>query len=111
MSARHPNTVTGALLRVALAGLLAGCVNVPPKPALFKPLPRPMAAEPATYVAPQFQAFIPWQYAPGATNYCWTLQTSSNLLDWIDVPTGCLTGETFTSPTNPFCFFRMKGSP
>lgn len=65
----------------------------------------------AVFVQPHFQSVTLWQYPPG--QWCWTLQSSSNLVDWIDVPGTvgrCITNSSATA-TNELLFFRLKGSP
>lgn len=62
-------------------------------------------------VQPPFEAFLFWQYAPGATNFCWTLQVSSNLVDWVDLPGACVTDPLTAYATNGSGFFRLKGAP
>lgn len=45
------------------------------------------------------------------SNYCWTLQSSSNLVDWVDQPSWCLTGIVdVNAQTNGAGFWRLKGS-
>lgn len=100
---------------VYLGGLvlaLAACSS-PPKP-LLPPLPSPgpfKAIRKAAGVNP-VNVTIPWLYPAGinASNYCWVLQTSSNLSNWIDAP-GCQTGTITVAASNSAAFFRLKGTP
>ena len=65
----------------------------------------------AAFLPPHFEKVVPWEYPPG--QWCWTLQSSSNLVDWIDVPAivgRCMTNSSVTA-TDTLLFFRLKGSP
>lgn len=89
---------------------LAGCV-VPPRAVPIPQARTPKQPQPAFFapLAPH-EWFIPWQYPEGVSNRCWTLQTSTNLADWTDVPSDCLTGSVDAYATNPARFYRLKGS-
>jgi len=52
-----------------------------------------------------------FRYPINACDYAWTLQASSNLVDWIDLGTssGCATGAVNVVGTDRM-FYRMKGS-
>lgn len=93
---------------ILLAFLLAGCVEVPPLPS-HKTVPHAPAGTNAPPPPPR-EWFIPWTYPPGLTNYCWTLQVSTNLATWADVPSDCLTGSLTVYATNNPQFFRLKGT-
>src|SRR5215472_10157477 len=60
---------------------------------------------------PPFLGIIPWQYLPGSNSFCWQLQASSNLIDWIDLPPRCQTDPVTVTASNQFQFFRLKGTP
>lgn len=94
-------------LSAALAALLllAGCVLRP----MPKTGPIPRAASAASYTN-RVDVSIPWELPADAQSRCWTLQSSTNLVDWADVPSACLTGETLVRATNQFMFFRLKGN-
>lgn len=96
--------------------LLAGCATQTVPKALnnlrqhtqFAPIQRFQQKQ---SVQPPFQAVIPWDYAPGSNNFCWTLQSSSNLVDWVDLPGACVTDPLTAYATNGSGFFRLRGSP
>ena len=106
---------------ILLALLMAGCAA--PKPYGFRPLfpPRPVlsmaprsseARKLDTTTTPPADRAIPWQYDTNAyapNSKCWTLQTSTNLVDWTDIPSPCLTGELRAYATNPAAYFRLRG--
>jgi hypothetical protein len=94
--------------------LLTGCAapkSTPPMPPIrHLALPKRIAANAPQVITLPRTNTVPWQYAPGASNYCWTLQTSSNLVDWVDLPGACVTDPLFAYATNAAAFFRLKGS-
>ncbi len=53
---------------------------------------------------------VAWVYPPGASNFCWTLQGSSNMVDWQDIRPSCATDPLVVFATNGFSFFRLKAS-
>lgn len=95
--------------------LLSGCAA---PPAGFRPLILPRVSIPAPSIevekmdmpAPRFEAVIPWQLPPDATNFCWRLQSSINLIDWVDLPDACLTDPVSVTASNSFLFYRLKGT-
>ena len=98
-----------------LCGLLfSGCI-VPPAP-VYRPLVSlravPRQADSVNYIPPLFQGFIPWQYGNIQSNlYCWQLQASSNLVDWIEVLNpSCLSDPVTVTASNQFMYFRLKGT-
>lgn len=110
---------------IVLTLVLVGCAA--PKPPVFKPMPQihkltlALPVAPAVIVPPPFQVVIPWQYIANSNRYCWTLQTSTNLVQWEDIldpslpvptafPTNCLTGFISVRATNAFRYFRLKGT-
>lgn len=84
------------------------CPPMPPRPpvALFKPIltdPNPPAG------LPPRERIVPWIYPAGIVPnmYCWTVQTSSNMVDWAEYP--CATDPCTAYATNPCAFFRLSG--
>lgn len=55
-----------------------------------------------------------FQYPAGCQNWNWTLQGSSNLVDWIDLADygrGCSGPRAVVAPAGRVYFYRMRGSP
>lgn len=105
---------------ILLPLLLASCAA---PPAGFRPLILPRVSTPARSIEAEkmdmptlrfepvtrFEAVIPWQLPPDATNFCWRLQSSTNLADWVDLPDLCLTDPVSVTASNSFLFYRLKG--
>lgn len=97
--------------------LMAGCIAVTHQPVANGPfhlnLPkRAIVASETNYVVPRWTNAISWVYPPGASNnYCWTLQGSSNLVDWVDLPDACVSDPLYGFATNTAGYWRLKGSP
>ena len=49
-------------------------------------------------------------YPPGASNYTWTVQMSTNLVTWRDVAPPVIDGWVNITNTLPAAFYRMKGT-
>ena len=101
-----------------LAALLAtGCVSSPPtkrSPSIFPPAPTPVLTRAAARVTrqavtPRSPVKIKFSYAPGESNYVWTLQISTNLVTWRDVAAPVIDGWVNITNTLPAAFYRMKG--
>ena len=93
--------------------LTAGCavVTQPPKGPIHLNLPKRAALAPQPFVAHQpWTNVIPWVYPPNPETYCWHLQSSSNLVDWVDVPGDCVKDPLYGFATNTAGFWRLKGS-
>lgn len=69
-----------------------------------------MAVVPTPVVVAPRTNSIPWQLPPGATNYCWTLQVSTDMVHWVDMPGACATDPLNVYATNGLSFFRLKAN-
>ena len=107
--------VRGISFAILLAFLLTSCAT---PPAGYRPLLRPMSVFPAsseaakmdTPPAPLTTCFI-WQYPTGAVVTAWILQSSSNLVDWVDIGPCPDCADPALQMSNACGFFRMKGTP
>ena len=104
-------------MRLSLCALflVAGCAApkaTKPMPTPLPPLPavRLLAPKPLLLSHPSTNT-VPWIYPPSInpSNFCWTLQSSANLVDWVDLPGACVTDPLFCWATNSFQFFRLRG--
>ena len=105
-------------MRLSLCALflVAGCAV----PKATKPTPPPLPPLPAlSLLAPKPLLLshlstntVPWIYPASInpSNFCWTLQSSANLVDWVDLPGACVTDPLYGFATNGAGFWRLKGS-
>lgn len=100
-----------------MALLLSGCATSKPiSPGPILPLkalmPAPRVPVDTNYVATIVPHAIPWQYPAGldVNRRCWTLQSSTNLVEWTDVRSGCETDPVLLDATNAFMFFRLRST-
>lgn len=105
-----------ALLCLLLTACNHGTLNVaktPPMPPM--PPARKLSVRPTAPVAPPPAFEFAFQFpANKSCNYNWTLQGSSNLVDWVDISTyvlSCPTGSVSIMADRPRYFFRLKGTP
>lgn len=106
-----------------MALLIAGCATPKTPPPAVNPKPVPgflqkirtrrielnqMMANVAG-VIPQGTNVLVWKLPPDASIFCWTLQISSNLVNWVDLPGACVTDPLDVYATNALSFFRLKG--
>ena len=120
MQHRPIQTFIGFLVLV-----VAGCNSTKP---IFRPVisvsPALKAAKAAAAAKPKTAATISiatvppiitnsvqWLYPPGINpnTYCWTLQSSTDLLHWSDLPGACVTDPLTETTPLPCQFFRLKG--
>lgn len=95
--------------------LLTSCATPPagyrPLPQLhLQPLP-PRAAEATNAPPPKFSACLVWQVPTGVVVKAWVVQTSSNLVDFVDMPGNWDCTTPGVQMTNPAGFYRLKGTP
>ena len=50
-----------------------------------------------------------FSYPPGSNSYAWTLQLSTNLVTWRDVPATMIDGWINITTAMPAAFYRLKG--
>lgn len=114
----------------AVGVFLSACISQSPKPvppgyprksgmvAKLLNLPKPPAD--TNYVPVKIDRLLPFKVDVEPWRYCWTLQSSTNLIDWQDEPavnvvpwfgSFCLDGDPVVSPTNAFKLFRLQGTP
>lgn len=98
--------------------LMAGCA-APSRPVSKAPpslhhlvLPKRLALAPKPLLLTEPRTnTVPWIYPSwlNPSNYCWTLQSSSNLIDWVDVPGACVSDPLYGFATDTAGFWRLKG--
>lgn len=93
--------------------ILAGCAT--PR-AGYRPLPQlhlqtfpPRSAESTNAPPPKFSACLVWQVPTGIVVKAWVVQSSSNLVDFVDMPGNWDCSTPGVQMTNPAGFYRLKG--
>lgn len=91
--------------------LVAGCstVQLPPTPPKTKPLITFSRFEKVKIG----ERVVPILYDTNLnlSAYCWQAQYTTDLVNWIDIPSPCLTNDIYTGTSNAMTFFRVMGVP
>lgn len=97
-------------LAAIVLALAVAAARVPPLPPPPTPPPRRHSSKIVVTGLPQ-SWYATWKLPPGATNYFWSIETSTNLRDWVTLvpnasgPLTILNPQTNQGPR----FYRARG--